>query len=72
GHITPKAIQHMLKDGTITRIKLDEAHSTMGACNSCEHAKATWNPSGRSMTHPAMNVFGDEVHTDLWGPSPVQ
>ncbi|KAG6327325.1 hypothetical protein ID866_11764 [Astraeus odoratus] len=41
GHLAPEAIHCMLKDGIITGIMLDEAHATMGTCNSCEYAKAT-------------------------------
>ena len=62
----------MLKDGTVSGITLDKAHSTMGACNSCEHAKATRKPIGKEGDPPCRENLGDEVHTDLWGPSPVQ
>jgi len=72
GHIAPTAIRAMLKDGTITGITLDEAHSTMGACDSCEYAKATRKPIGKEHDPPRREELGDEVHTDLWGPSPVQ
>ncbi|KIN96350.1 hypothetical protein M404DRAFT_115650, partial [Pisolithus tinctorius Marx 270] len=72
GHIAPEAIQCMLKDGTITRIKLDEAHPTMGTCNSCEYAKATRKPIGKERDPPRHEHLGDKVHTDLWGPSLVQ
>ncbi|KIN93571.1 hypothetical protein M404DRAFT_102326, partial [Pisolithus tinctorius Marx 270] len=73
GHIAPEAIRcHTPKDGTITGIKLDKAHSTMGACNSCEYAKATRKPIGKEHNPPCCEHLGDKVHTDLWGPSPVQ
>ncbi|KIK12843.1 hypothetical protein PISMIDRAFT_18446, partial [Pisolithus microcarpus 441] len=72
GHIAPEAIWRMLKDGTITGITLNVAHSTMGACNSCEYAKATRKPIGKERDPPRREHLGDEIHTDLWGPSPVQ
>ena len=72
GHIAPTAIRTMLKDGTITGISLDEDHSTMGACDSCEYAKASRKPIGKERDPPLCKELGDEVHTDLWGPSPVQ
>ena len=62
----------MLKDGTITGLTLDEAHPTMGACDSCEYAKTTRKPIGKERDPPRRENLGDEVHTDLWGPSPVQ
>ena len=72
GHIAPTAICAMLKDSTITGITLDNTHSTMGACDSCEYAKATCKPIGKERDPPRREELGDEVHTDLWGPSPVQ
>ena len=62
----------MLKDSTITGLTLDEAHPTMGACDSCEYAKTTRKPIGKERDPPRRENLGDEVHTDLWGPSPVQ
>ena len=62
----------MIKDRTITGITLDEAHKTMGTCDSCEYTKLTHKPIGK-IRDPLQQVkLGDEVHTDLWGPSPVQ
>jgi hypothetical protein len=72
GHITPEAIRKMLHDGTITGITLDPAHSTMGACKSCKYAKATQKAIGKVQDPPRHEKICDEVHTDLWGPSPVQ
>ena len=62
----------MLKDGTISGLTLNEAHPTMGACNSCEYAKTTRKPIGKERDPPHHENLGDEVHTDLWGPSPIQ
>ena len=62
----------MLKDGTITGITLDDAHATMGTCNSCEYAKTTRKPIGKLHDPPRRKKLGDEVHTDLWDPSPAQ
>ena len=62
----------MLKDRTITGITLDDAHATMGTCDSCEYAKTTRKPIGKLCDPPRREKLGDEVHTDLWGPSLVQ
>ena len=72
GHIAPDSIHQMIKDGTITGIMLDEAHKTMGTCDSCEYAKLTCKPIGKIRNPLRQAKLGDEVHTDLWGPSPVQ
>ena len=72
GHIAPDSIRQMIKDGSITGITLNEAHKTMGACDSCEYAKLTRKPIGKLRDPLRRDKLGDEVHTDLWGPSPVQ
>ena len=72
GHVAPDSIRQMIKDGTITGITLDEAHESMGTCDSCEYAKLTRKPIGKLRDPLRQSKLGDEVHTDLWGPSPVQ
>ena len=72
GHITPDSIHQMLKDGTITGITLDEAHKTMGTCDSCEYAKLMHKPIGKIHNPLRWDKLSDEVHMDLWGPSLVQ
>ena len=72
GHLAPEAIRKMLKDRTITGIILDNAHATMGTCDSCEYAKTTRKPIGKLCDPPRGEKLSDEIHTDLWGPSPVK
>lgn len=72
GHIAPESIKHMIKDGVITGITLDPSDDTMDKCDSCEYAKATHKPIGKVHNPPRREKFGDEVHSDLWGPSPVR
>ena len=62
----------MIQDGTVTGITLDEAHKLMGTCDSCEYAKLTHKPIGKLRDPLRQSNLGDEVHTNLWGPSPVQ
>ena len=72
GHIAPDSIRQMIQDGTVTGITLDKAHKSMGTCDSCEYAKLTRKPIGKLRDPLRQSNLGDEVHTDLWGPSPVQ
>jgi len=72
GHMAPDTIAKMIRDGTITGIKLDPSDASMDSCDSCEYAKATRKPIGKVRDPPRRENFGDEVHTDLWGPSPVE
>ena len=72
GHITPEAICQMLTDGVVTGLTLDPVHTTISRCESCEYTKATHKPIGKIRDPPRKDNFGDEVHSDLWGPLPVQ
>ena len=72
GHIAPDSIRQMIQDGTVTGITLDEAHKLMGTCDSCEYVKLMCKPRGKLRDPLRQSNLGDEVHTDLWGPSPVQ
>ena len=72
GHIAPDSIRQMIKDGTVVSVTLDEAHESMGTCDSCEYAKLTRKLIGKLRDPLRQSKLGDEVHTNLWGPSPVQ
>ena len=70
-HIAPNTIRKMVKSGAIEGIQLIDDGSTM-VCDACEQAKATRKPIKKIREAPLAGAFGDEVHTDLWGPAPVQ
>ncbi|KAG2089618.1 uncharacterized protein F5147DRAFT_553883, partial [Suillus discolor] len=72
GHMAPSTIAQMIRDGAITGIVLDSSEATMESCESCEYVKATRKPIGKVRDPPRRESFGDEVHSDLWGPSPVK
>ena len=71
-HVAPSMIRDMLTKGMVEGVKLDPMHSTMGQCKSCEYGKAIRNPIGTVHEPKRCERFGDEVHTDLWGPSDIQ
>ncbi|KAJ8594481.1 hypothetical protein M405DRAFT_700511, partial [Rhizopogon salebrosus TDB-379] len=71
-HLTPSTIQEMLDKGMIEGVKLDPNYTSMGQCKSCKYAKATRKPIGKERNPKQCENLGDEVHTDLWGPSLVQ
>ena len=41
-------------------------------CVSCEYGKATCKPIKKSCEKPRASKFGDEIHSNVWGPSPVR
>lgn len=71
GHIAPTAAQRMIDSGAIKGIELDSS-SSIKSCYSCEYAKSTRKPIKRAREEPRAEEFGGEVHSDLWGKSPVQ
>src|SRR5277367_524644 len=71
GHIAPEAVKKMVSSGAIEGINLDQS-SSIQSCDSCEYAKATRKPIKKSRETPRASGFGDEIHSDVWGPSPVK
>src|SRR5580658_2869541 len=69
-HIAPDAIRKMVRGGAIEGIELVDDGSTV-ICDACEQAKATRKDIRKEREAPLAAEFGEEVHTDLWGPSPV-
>ena len=71
GHVAPKTIKQMVSNGAFEGTKIDLA-ATIQHCDSCEHAKAIRKPIKKFRKAPRAAKFGDEIHSDVWGPSPVQ
>jgi hypothetical protein len=71
GRISPEAARQLLKDGAIDGIEVDES-SNLKSCDSCEYAKTTRKAICKVREAPCAAKFTDEVHSDLWGPSPIQ
>jgi hypothetical protein len=69
-HIGPNAIWKMVKSNVIEGIELVDDGSTL-ICEACEQAKAMCKQICKECEAPLVDTFGAEVHTDLWGPSPV-
>jgi hypothetical protein len=68
GHITVSSAQKLVVSGAVTGIKLDPA-SQEAACDACIFACATCQPVPKVRISPPAQTFGDEVYTDVWGPS---
>jgi transposase InsO family protein len=70
GHVAPDAIRRMITTGAIEGVKLTD-NSNMGPCDTCEQAKATRKQIRKEREAPLADAIGAEIHSDLWGPSPV-
>ena len=69
GHIAPETAKQMVSNGVVEGIEVDL--TTMAqACDSCEYAKATQKPIKKVREAPQAANFGDEIHSDVWGPLP--
>ena len=69
GHISVNAICTLICAGSITRIQLIDDFPPF-ICDSCEYAKTTQKAICKEHEAPQAQAFGDEVHTDVWRPSP--
>jgi hypothetical protein len=68
GHISLDTIRSIIRNNVVTGIQLiDDKPSFF--CESCEHAKATCKPINKERQSDLAEAFGDEIHSDLWGPS---
>ena len=71
GHIAPETIRYMVSNGGFEGMNIDLT-SMIQPCDSCEYAKTTQKPIKKVRETPRAAKFGDEIHSDVWGPSPIQ
>jgi len=70
GHIPVDPIHSLISKGAITGIHTINDGSPI-ICDSCKYAKLTHKPIKSERTAPPANRFGEEIHSDVWGPSPT-
>ena len=68
GHIALDTIHTLICNKAVSGIYLIDDHPSF-ACDSCEYAKTTRKPIRKQREGPQATAFGDEVHSDVWGPS---
>ena len=71
GHISPEVAKTMVRKGVVEGFKLDE-NSKIMSYNSCKYGKAHCKTINKEQQFPRASNIGDEIHTDVWGPSPVK
>jgi hypothetical protein len=71
GHISPEVARKLIEDGLVKGVKLDRS-CDIRSCDSCKYAKAHRKPIWKEREEPRATEIGEEVHSDVWGPSPVQ
>jgi hypothetical protein len=71
GHISLEAAKALVQKGVVEGFKLDET-SKISSCDSCEYGKAHRKEVKKERQFPRASNIGDEIHSDVWGPSPVK
>ena len=72
GHIAPEAAKALVNKGLVEGIKLDQSSKMLDVCSSCEYGKAHGKAVRKERKAPRAGKIGDEIHSDIWGPSPIQ
>ena len=73
GHISFKTAKTLVKNKLITGVQLEYTPSSQKLfCKSCVYAKATQKSVPKAQEGEWASKVGGEVHSDLWGKSPVE
>ena len=70
GHIAADSIRTLIRQGAVTGLTLNN-DATPLSCDSCAHVKTTHKMINKERIALPADAFGAEVHTDVWGPSPI-
>jgi hypothetical protein len=73
GHASIQVIRDLVAHGMVTGLRLE--YTPTGKpffCESCVYGKATRKPVPKIREGERATVFGGEIHSDLWGKSPVE
>jgi hypothetical protein len=69
GHILLDTIHSLICHDIINGVKITDDDFT--SCDSCNYIKTTHKPIKAECTVAPATAFGEEVHSDVWGPSPL-
>ncbi len=72
GHIAPNAAKRLVKDHIVEGIILDKSKPPPKSCDSCKYGKKTRKPVKKVSKRARAKEWGELIHSDLWGPSPVR
>ena len=72
GHISPSITKRLVTQGFMTGVHLVSTSDTEFFCKSCVYTKATRKSIPKTCKGEHAKKFGEEVHSDLWGPAPIE
>ena len=68
GHISPRAVKDLIRHGIVDGVVLTNASEDF-ECQPCIIAKLTKKSVPKTREGERAKEFGEEIHTDLWGPA---
>ena len=71
GHVSHERARLLVKKGLVGGVTL-EADSEVVVCESCEWAKGERKAVYKVRESERRTTIGDEIHSNLWGPAPVE
>jgi hypothetical protein len=71
GHVSHERAKLLVKKGLVEGVTLED-NSEVIVCESCEWAKGQRKEISKVREEERRTAVGDEVHSDLWGPAPVE
>jgi hypothetical protein len=73
GHISPTTARKLVNNKFVTGLRLE--YTPTGDpffCESCVYAKAIRKSVQKAREGERASTFGQEIHSDVWGPAPVE
>ena len=71
GHVSHDRVKLLMSKGLVEGVTLDQ-ESEASVCESCEWAKGVRKAVVKVREGERCVAVGDEIHSDLWGPAPVE
>jgi hypothetical protein len=70
GHVSVNTIRNLIKNNIVAGLQLLDNTSPF-FCESCKYVKTTHKAINKERQVAQASAFRDEIHSDLWGPSPT-
>ncbi|KAJ8517721.1 hypothetical protein ONZ45_g5159 [Pleurotus djamor] len=72
GHISPRAAKRLVDEGMVTGLAIDPLSNIDFFCEPCVYAKSTRKPVPKVREGERAKKFGEEIHSDVWGPARIE
>ena len=72
GHVGVESCRDAVRRGMVEGVKLIDANAPATLCEPCARSKAAEKPFPKASATPRATEYGGRVHSDVWGPAPVQ